>query len=359
MLNFNAFNVFKGFKDIKIDSCAQLVSCYLLHDTWYMSVNAKIIRRRVKSIISTKKITKAMELVAAAKMRKAVNAALATRPYAVLAQEMLSRLSLMQNLRALPLMNIRPVKKVLMLIIASNKGLCGGLNTNVFKKAVEQVRQPELLAIQRILGKEMRPAPGAKIEIEAMAIGRRGEKMLKKMGLKIIASFTNLSDRPMMVELTPIAKIIEEEFVKKIYDKVVVIYTDFISALSQKPKIRQLLPVSRLDLEKMLKEISALPSPDKMEKEKVGAIDFIFEPDPRAILTVMLPRLLRIQIYQAMLESTASEHSARMMAMRNASEAAEDMIGDLTFTLNQARQAVITRELAEISGGAAALEWSV
>lgn len=319
-----------------------------------MSISAKTIRRRVKSIVSTKKITKAMELVAAAKMRKAVSAALATRPYAVLAQEMLSRLSLMKNLQTLPLMNIRPVKKILMLIIASNKGLCGGLNTNVFKKTAEQIRQPELLAVQRILRKEMRPAPGAKIEIEAIAIGRRGEKMLKKLGLRIIASFTNFSDRPTIMEVAPLAKIIEEEFIKKNYDKAVVIYTDFISALSQKPRIRQLLPVSRLDLEKMLKEIPAsLPS---TEKETIGAIDFIFEPDPRAILKVMLPRLLRIQIYQAVLESAASEHSARMMAMRSASDAAEDMISDLTFTLNQARQAGITRELAEISGGVAALE---
>lgn len=338
----------------------------MLRVTWFMSVNAKIIRQRVKSISNTKKITKAMELVAASKMRKAVSSALSTRAYAALAQEMLSRLSQMKNLQSLPLLKIRPVKKILMLIIASNKGLCGGLNTNVFKKTLEQVRQPHLMAIQRIAGKEMRPAPDAKIEIEAVTIGRRAEKMVRKLELKLLAAFGNVSDRPQIIEVLPIARLIEKEFIAKNYEKVVVIYTDFISAISQKPKIRQLLPISRLDLEKMLKEIAGLDSQTGQSRLRSAAtgepeswrqIDFIFEPDPSRILSVMLPRLLEVQIYQAILESAASEHSARMMAMRQATDSAEEMIDDLVFTLNQARQAGITREIAEIAAGAAALEW--
>lgn len=319
-----------------------------------MSVSAKIIRRRIKSIVSTKKITKAMELVAAAKMRQAVSSALATRSYAVLAQEMLSRLSQMTNLRELPFLTVKPVQKILLLVLASNKGLCGGFNANVFKKVLEQVRQPEIMAVQRVLGKEMKPPAGAKIEIDAITVGKRAERMMKKLGLKIIAAFSNLSDAPKIMEILPTAKIIEEEFVKGHYEKAVVIYTDYLSPISQKPKIRQLLPISRLDLEKMLQEIVSL---DKTAAaEPPTAIEFIFEPDPRAILEVMLPRLLEIQIYQAVLESAASEHSARMLAMRNASDAAEEMIDDLVFTLNQARQAGITREIADIAGGVAALE---
>lgn len=318
-----------------------------------MAVNAKIIRRRIKSIVGTKKITKAMELVAAAKMRKAVSSTLSTRAYAVLAQEMLSRLSQMQNLQALPFLRVKPVNKILMLVIASNKGLCGGFNANIFKKVMEQARQPEIMAIQRVLGKEMKPPPGTKIEINSITIGKRAERIMKKLGIEIIAAFSNLSDTPKMMEILPIAKIIEEEFIKEHYEKVVVIYTDYISPVSQKPRIRQLLPVSRLDLEKMLRELPAPQSPEPAEL--LLPIEFIFEPDPRTVLEIMLPRLLEIQIYQAVLESSASEHSARMMAMRNASDAAEEMIDDLVFTLNQARQAGITTEIADIAGGVAAL----
>lgn len=304
-----------------------------------MAVNTKIIRRRVKSIVSTKKITKAMELVAAAKMRKTVKAALATRAYAVLAQEMLSRLSQMKDLQNLTFLRAEPVKKILMVVIASNKGLCGGFNTNIFKKTVEQVGQQSK----------------TKVEIEAITVGKRAERMMKKLGLNIIAAFSPFSDAPKILEIMPLAKIVEEEFANKKYEKIIIVYTDYLSAVSQKPKIRQLLPISRTDLKEMLKGL-AKQAEISPAVEPIQNIDFIFEPDPSRVLTVMLPRLLETQIYQAVLESSASEHSARMLAMRNASDAAEEMIDDLVFTLNQARQSAITREIAEISGGAAALE---
>lgn len=305
-----------------------------------MAVNTKVVKRRIKSIGNTKKITKAMELVAAAKMRKAVKAALSTRAYATLAREMLKRLSQMKNLNNLPLMQIRPVKKVLLVVITSNRGLCGGLNTNVFKKVLEQVRTPVEHAI-----------------FEAVTVGKTGDKMMRKLGIKIIASFTNLSDTPRLTETTPIAQIVNEEFVKKNYDRVMVIYTDFVSTISQKPAIKQLLPISSFDLERMLHEAGKNSPAGKTDTSTdIQPIDFVFEPSPLEILKFMLPRLMETQVFQALLESSASEQSARMMAMRSASDAASDMIDDLTFALNQARQAGITREIAEIAGGAAALE---
>lgn len=281
-----------------------------------------------------------MELVAAAKMRKAVKAALSTRAYATLAREMLKRLSQMKNLNSLPLMQIRPVKKVLLVVMTSNRGLCGGLNTNVFKKVLEQVHTPVEHAV-----------------FEAVTVGKTGDKMMRKLGIKIIASFTNLSDTPRLTEATPIAQIVNEEFVKKNYDRVMVIYTDFVSTISQKPAIKQLLPVSSFELERMLHEAGKNSPAGKIDASTdIQPIDFIFEPNPLEILKFMLPRLMETQVFQALLESSASEQSARMIAMRSASDAASDMIDDLTFALNQARQAGITREIAEIAGGAAALE---
>ncbi len=319
-----------------------------------MPVNAKIIRRRVKSVNNTKKITKAMELVAAAKMRKATRAALATRSYALLAREMMNKLSQMKGLKHHSLMKARKVENLLLVLISSNRGLCGGFNANIYKKTIEQIKNVEKIAIQRSFGERINPTVGKKINLGAITIGKKGERIMRKLGVNIIASFHNFSDTPSLVETAPIAKIIKEEFVKGNFQKVAVIYTDYISAITQKPTIRQVLPISPLDLEKMLKALGDRSFEKEIAEEK--PIEFIFEPNPEFILEQMLPRLIEIQIYQALLESSASEHSARMMAMRNASEAAEEMIDDLVFTLNQARQAGITREIAEISGGAAALE---
>ncbi len=320
-----------------------------------MAVNAKIIRRRVKSVSSTKKITKAMELVAAAKMRKAVKSALASRAYARLAREMMNKLAQMKQISFHPLMKVWPVQKILLILISSNRGLCGGFNANIYRKTLEQIKNLEPLAVQRSFGQKIKPGRSAdKIQVEAITIGKKSEKIMRQLGIKIIASFHNLSDTPTIFEAQPIAKIAREEFINKNFQKVAIIYTDYLSAISQRPTIRQVLPISPVDLEKMLRILGG------QEKEIVdpeeNPIEFFFEPNPKRVLEEILPRLMELQIYQAMLESSASEHSARMMAMRNASNAAEDMIDDLVFTLNQARQANITREIAEISGGVAALE---
>ncbi|MBI5732086.1 MAG: ATP synthase F1 subunit gamma [Candidatus Magasanikbacteria bacterium] len=319
-----------------------------------MLVNAKTIRRRIKSVNNTKKITKAMELVAAAKMRRAVKAALATRSYALLAREMLTTLSQMKQLVRHPLLQVRAVRNLLLIVVSSNRGLCGGFNSNVYKKVLEQTKNIEQVAVQRSFGRKIVPLPDRKINLAAVTIGRKSERIMKKMNIKIVASFNNFSDTPKLAEVLPIAKIIKEEFIKRNFEKVAVIYTDYVSAVKQKSTIKQILPISSVDLEKMLRSLGDR----SFEKEEIEDKElwFFFEPNPKKILEEMLPRLLEVQLYQALLESSASEHSARMLVMRNASEASEEMIGDLVFTLNQARQAGITREIAEIAGGAAALE---
>ncbi len=317
-----------------------------------MGVNTKVIKRRLKSIGSTKKITKAMEMVAAAKMRKAVNAALDTRTYATLAWNLLVNLSQSQT-ALIPLLEIRPVQKILMIIITSNRGLCGSFNSNIIKKTAAQMKDTKYLAKQIIKGKEF--LPNEKINVDVIGIGKKGADFAKKMGYNLVASFTSMTDTPGLDDALPISKMVIDAYTKKTYDKVVVAYTDFKSTLSQVAKLKQVLPISKIDLEEILTDITEL----KLEKNssvKVELDDYLFEPNKQSVLEIVLPRLVETQIYQVMLESAASEHSARMLAMRNASDAAEDMINELNLNFNKARQAGITQEIAEIAGGAAALE---
>lgn len=295
-----------------------------------MAVNTKAIKRRIKSVTSTKKITKAMEMVSAAKMRKAVENALKTRTYAKLAWDILVDLSKTEKSK-MSLLTVRPVKKVLLILITSNRGLCGSFNSNIIKKTAEQIKNTE-----------------QNVAIEVLGIGKKGAEFSKKMNYNLIASFTDLSDTPHQRDVAPICKMVIEEYTKENYDKVVVAYTDFKSAIAQIAKIRQVLPISEHDLETMVGDLKEIKS------EKIS--DYLFEPDKEKVLEYVLPKLVETQILQAALESAASEQSARMMAMRNASDAATDMIDELNLNFNKARQAGITQEIAEIAGGAAALE---
>ncbi len=318
-----------------------------------MGVNTKAIKRRIKSVSSTKKITKAMELVSASKMRKAVDTALRTRVYAKLAWDILVDLSKTQK-SEIPLLKMRRVKKVLLILITSNRGLCGSFNSNIIKKTAIQMQNPKNLSRQRIAGKDL--VTEGPVEVDVLGLGRKGADFAKKMGYNLIASFTSMSDTPGLSDILPISKMVIEEYSKKSYDKVVVAYTDFKSALTQTPKLRQVLPISEHDLEKMIEEVGEedlQKEKTKIVAEKIG--DYLFEPTRDIVLEMILPRLVESQILQAALESAASEHSSRMLAMRSASDAAVEMIDELNLNFNKARQAAITQEIAEIAGGAAAL----
>lgn len=316
--------------------------------------NLKDIRRRIKSINNTAKITRAMEMVSAAKMRKAIDSVLAIREYAHSAWSILGNLSRAFEKYDYGLLEVRPVEKVLMVVITSNRGLCGAFNSQTIKKIMAQVNDPKSLAINRVGKKKIEPRVDLdKIEIDFITIGRKGEDLVRRLGRKIIATFPELTYLPGIESVRPVSKLIKDEYLEKNYDKVVIVYTDFISAMSQEAKIRQLLPVSKIDLEKQIADIDNLAEEYDLDKP---IREYKVEPKPRRVLEHIFPRLIEMQIYHAILESNASKESSRMMAMRNATDSAREISGDLTLMHNQIRQMKITQEISEISAGRAALE---
>lgn len=315
--------------------------------TAVMPVSPRIIRRRIRSVANTRKITRAMELVAAAKMRRAVSAAARSRAYAALARDMLGHLAGIVDAEAHPLLTARPVERILLIVVTSHRGLCGGFNANILRRAVAQARSPERLAVHRLAG-GADVLPAANVAVDVAAVGRKGEDAFRRVAVPVVASFRIAGDLPTAAEARPIAQLAMRDFRSGTYQKVVIAYTDFQTSLVQVPKFRQLLPVSPSDIEKMLA--------GEAEQPRGAREETLFEPDPDRVLSQMLPRLVEVLTFQALLESSASEHSARMLAMRNASDAAGEMIDDLTLTYNGARQAGITREIAEIAAGSAAQE---
>jgi len=318
-----------------------------------MGVNTKAIKRRLKSVGNTKKITKAMEMVSAAKMRKATEAAVNTRTYAKMAWDLLVNLSKIQK-AGLPLLEVRPVQKLLVILITSNRGLCGSFNANIIRKTAEQLKDPKNISKHRVGASTVEP--NENVQVDVIGIGKKGADFAKKMKYNLIASFSEFSDTPTLNDILPISKLVIDEYQKKNYDKVVIAYTDYKSAIAQIAKLRQVLPISENDLEKMMNDVEKEQGTrNKEQVSELDVADYLFEPSKQTVLEIILPRLVETQMYQAALESAASEHSARMMAMRNASDAARDMINELNMNFNKARQAGITQEIAEISGGAAAL----
>lgn len=328
-----------------------------------MAINTKAIKNRIKSVGNTKKITKAMEMVSAAKMRKSVEAALNTRTYAVMARELMHHLSTVEKKKTYELLKERPVKNLLVILISSNRGLCGSFNANIARKTALALKDVQTLSIHHTAeGKEILPEKDIKINI--IGIGKKSADFARRQGYNLVSMYDNLSEAKSFDEIIPITRMFIEEFKKGNYDKVVVAYTDYKSSLTQEPKLRQLLPVSAHEIEEMLSGLGRNDEAGKAElKEEVvtkgdrfSLDDYIFEPSEEEIIEYVLPRLVEVQLFQSVLESGASEHSARMMAMRTASDAARDMINELSLTFNKARQAAITQEIAEIAGGAAALE---
>ncbi len=300
--------------------------------------NTRDIRRRIKSIHNTKKITKAMEMVASSKMRRAVNGVLASRPYSDLAWQLVLNIVGKMSARHHKLLDRRKeVKRLGIVLITSNRGLCGSFNQQVVKTTVD------LIKMQKQLHKDL--------EIEIVSVGKAGGRTMNRLGYKVIAQFPKPEVIKDILEVRPMSKMVMSDFLEKKYDKVYLIYTDYVSALKQVPRVKQILPIETVP-DFFLGTVNEKASANIKVKE----VEYKFEPPAQDILGELLPRLLTVQVYQAYLESNASEHSARMLAMRNASDAAGDMISELTLIFNQARQAAITKEIAEIAGGKAALE---
>ncbi len=281
--------------------------------------NTQDIRRRIKSIRNTAQITKAMQMVAASKMRKAQQNALAGRPYASLMNKVLVSLQKRTDPRFHPLLHIRPIKKELVLIISTDKGLCGALNTNLFREA----------------------ANFEQAKTEYVVTGKKARQFIARTKRELLADF-ELKDAPSFIETKPVAKFCAEKFLNREVDKVSVLYTHFINTINQRATVQTLLPISSFDLPKKHDEAGANEDIDPM-------LGYVFEPNAESVLDIMLPYYLQYQVYQMILDARASEHSARMVAMKNATDNAHEFIKDLTLEYNKIRQAAITTELLEIA----------
>ena len=287
--------------------------------------NTQDIRRRIKSIRNTAQITKAMQMVAASKMRKAQQQALAGRPYASLMNKVFVSLQRRTDPRLNPLLELRPVKKELILIISTDKGLCGALNTNLFREA----------------------ASFDQTKTAFIVTGKKARQFIGRTKRELLADF-ELKDSPSFLETKPIGRFCMEKFARREVDKVSVLYTHFINTINQRAVLRTLLPISSFDLPKGESNEARGDSTDPM-------IGYIFEPNAEVVLDVMLPYYISFQVYQMVLDARASEHSARMVAMKNATDNANQFIKDLTLEYNKMRQAGITTELLEIATAQMAL----
>ena len=282
--------------------------------------NTREIRRRIKSVKNTAQITKAMQMVAASKMRRAQQAALAGREYSRLLNEVLVSLRERVEDGAHPLLVERPVKRELVLIIATDKGLCGALNTNLLR----EVNQFDTTAARYV------------------ASGRKAVQYLARTKRDLLADF-ELKDAPAFAETRRVSKFVVEKFLNGEVDKVSVIFTHFVNTLTQKATVRTLLPISAVELP------GGGDKKEADEAQKVNSSGFIFEPDAESVLDAVLPQFINFQIYQMVLDARASEHSARMVAMKSATDNAKQLVKDLTLEYNKVRQAAITTELLEIT----------
>jgi len=285
----------------------------------------KEIRTKIKSVQNTRKITKAMEMVAASKMRKAQDRMRAARPYADKVRNICANLSKANpEYRHEYMVERSEVKNVGVIVVTTDKGLCGGLNTNVL----------------RVVTTKLQELNGKNVKAKATAIGSKGLGFLNRINVPIASKVTQMGDVPHMETLIGAIKVQLDAYVAGEVDAVYLAYTKFVNTMKQEPVLEQLLPLGG----------------DKMQADEGSTSwDYIYEPDPKAVIDYLLTRYIEALVYQAVTENMASEQSARMVAMKAASDNAKNVIGELQLTYNKARQAAITKELAEIVGGAAAV----
>lgn len=278
------------------------------------------IRRRIKSVQSTSKVTRAMEMVAASKMRRAQERTIAARPYAEEMRHVLANLAAQRHSgdEIHPLLVRRPVNRIAIIHITPDRGLCGGLVASVNRSVASFILEQRVLAT-------------------TVVIGRKGRDFMVRSGQEVRAEFTRFGDRPSIVDVLPIARIVIDDYTDGLIDEVYISYTQFMTTMSQRPVLWRLLPIEPAAIE---------PGQN---------VEYIYEPSPDEVLAQLLPRFVEMGLYHVILESIASEQSARMVAMSNATDNANEIIEELTLTYNKARQEMITKELLDITGGAAAL----
>ena len=292
---------------------------------------SKGIRTKIKSVQNTRKITKAMEMVAASKMRRAQERMRAARPYGEKIRNVAAHLSRANPEYRHPFLIERDsLKRVGIIVVTADKGLCGGLNTNVLRLALNKIKDWEQ----------------AGEDIEACAIGNKGLGFLQRLGVNVISQVTGLGDRPHMEKLIGAVKVMLDAYTANRFDRLMIFYTRFINTMKQEPVMEQLLPLSD-------EHITVTPASAAVTL--TGTWDYIYEPDAAVVLDQVLTRYIEALVYQAVSENMASEQSARMVAMKSASDNAGNVIDELTLVYNKSRQALITKELSEIVSGAAAV----
>lgn len=284
--------------------------------------SGKEIRNQIKSIKNTQKITRAMEMVAASKMRKAQIRMKQARPYAEKIRNVVGHLHFAHPEYRHPFMIEREVKRVGFVIVSSDRGLCGGLNTNVFKLAISEMKQWN----------------DSNIEIDVCTVGNKAAGYFKRLGANIVSQAGNLGDKPRIEDLIGSVKVMLDAYVEGKLDRLYLVYNDFINTMTQTPLAEQLLPLI-----------------GEEEEETKHHWDYIYEPDAKLVLDELMTRYIETRVYHGVVENLASEQSSRMVAMKSASDNAGDLIDELTLRYNKARQAAITQEISEIVGGAAAV----
>ena len=285
---------------------------------------SKEIKARIGSVQNTKKITRAMEMIAASKMRKARDRMEHTKPYAHRIREVIGHLAKAHPEYTHPYLNDREVKRVGYIVVTTDRGLCGGLNIQLFKQAIAHMQKWQ----------------DQKVEMDVAVIGHKGQVFFNKFNCNVVAYAGHLGDKPLIKDLIGSVKVMLDAFDEEKLDRLYLISNEFHSTISQKPKVEQLLPVVQSDDPEM----------------KQGHWDYIYEPSAKELLTMLLIRYVESQVYQGVMENLACEQAARMMAMKNATDNAGDVINDLKLQYNKARQAAITKELAEIVSGSEAVE---
>jgi len=289
--------------------------------------STKDFRDRIKSVSNTAKVTGAMQMIAASKMNRAQNAVREGRPYADRIRDVLGDLAALaakeEDAPTVALLQVRPVKKTLVLLVTPDRGLAGALVGNLQREAAKFIQETEG-------------------EVSVVAVGRKGERFVARTGQDLLAGFS-IPDRPTLDDTVAVGRMLVDEYASERVDRVVLIYAKFINTAVQQVTARQLLPVEP-------------PERGDEEIEKLQELDYIYEPSISEVLESLVPRYIETQVYHGILEAFASEHSARMIAMQNATDNANEIVEGLTLDLNKARQESITAELLDIVGGVAALE---
>jgi F-type H+-transporting ATPase subunit gamma len=283
---------------------------------------AKEIRSKIASIKSTQKITKAMQMVAASKMRKAQERMLATRPYAEKIQNVISHLAHAHPEYHHPYLIEREAKRVGLIIISTDRGLCGGLNINLFKTAITSMRQWD--------------ADG--LDLDLTLVGSKSSGFFKRIGKNVVSTATQLGDAPSIVELIGTVKVMLDAYTAGTIDRLYLAHNTFVNTMTQTPVVKQLIPVQ-----------------GEVDKELETHWDYIYEPDSKPVMDALMIRYIESLVYQGVVENVACEQAARMVAMKAATENADSLIDELQLVYNKARQAAITQEISEIVGGAAAV----